>query len=238
MDSESLVSDIEKIADQTIDAARGGLVRGRQDPGLTYAVFLLMQLSAAGRRNLSSLESLGFEPSQTNSVYELLDQVQLKLDTYISEHGGSTDYSEMAQQAAGSALLQVLESEATSLFGTGPDELRNALRKISTSSGFSYLAQNFFGDYLSRFLNFYLSRVTARATGYSEFRQLDEFNKELHLYSMQSAQVIRDFSSAWLSKALYEESLSEDTVKQFLYVANKKLSAELATAKKNQDGAT
>lgn len=238
MDTGTLLSDIGKIADQTIDAARGGLERGAKDPGLIYTVFLLMQLSVAGRSDLSLLGSIGFEVTETDSVYDLLDQVQLNIDEYISNQGGSTDYSEIAQKAAGSALLQALEPEATSLFGTGPDELRNALKKISTSSGFASLAQDFFGDYLSRFLNFYLSRITARAMGYSEFRQLDEFNKELHVYSKQSARVISDFAGAWLSKTLHEERLSEDTVKRFLCVANKKLSAELATAKRTNNGAT
>jgi hypothetical protein len=100
------------------------------------------------------------------------------------------------------------------------------------------LAQSFFGDYLARFLNFYISRITARTAGYSDFRQLSNFDEELRVYSIQSARILSDFASAWLSKAIYEESLSEDTVQQFVRVANKKLAAELATAKRNKDGAS
>lgn len=238
MGAGNLASDVIGIADQTLDAAEGGLARAANDAGLTYAVFLLTQLSLVGRGDLSVLDSLGFESSKEDSVYDLLDQIQLKLENHVSAHGGSTDYSEMAQQAMGSALLQALESRATSLFGSGPDELESALRQIGTSAGFSRLTQNFYGDYLSRFLNFYLSRITAKTSGYLDFRQVNVFNEELHTYSIQTARIISDFAGGWLSKAIYEKSLSEDAVRKFVYVANKKLAKELVTAKRKNDGAT
>jgi len=238
MGAGMLASDVAAIADETLDAARGGLARAADDPGLIYAFYLLAQLSVAGRGDLSTLSSLGFKPSKEDAVYDLLDQVQLTIEDHVVGHGGSTDYSEMAQQAAGSALLQALESRASSLFGSGQQELENALKQIGTSSGFSSLAQTFFGDYLTRFLNFYLSRITARTSDYIEFRQLNEFNDELRVYSVQSARIISDFASAWLSKTVFEQGLSQDNVQKFIHVANKKLSDELGTAKRARDGAS
>src|SRR2546429_186006 len=79
--------------------------------------------------------------------------------------GGPTDVSEMAQQAAGEAVAELVAPRAANLFGSGQAELQEAVRTLSTKVGFSDLGQRFFGHFTSHFLNFYLSRVTAGQVG-------------------------------------------------------------------------
>lgn len=231
-----LASTVPAIAAITADAARVGLRRSASDPGLVYSFYLLALLGLAGRGGQTELPADALRPSEQDSVYDMLAQFQLAVDEYVAQHGGPSDYSEMAQQAAGNALLKALEPQATSLFGSGRDELGTALRTISTGSGFSGLAQDFFGDYLARFLNFYLSRVTARTSGYAEFRQLTEFNEQLRIYSHQTARIVSDFASSWLSKTAYLEGISAENTRAFMFVAAKKLASELAAAMAADDG--
>lgn len=224
---EQLAASVPAIASQTLSAASSGMLRAAADPGLVYSFYVLAQLGLAGRG--TPIEgSLPFEPLQQESLFSLLGEVQLSIDDYVLAHGGSTDYSEMAQHAAGDALLDALEPTSVSLFGSGADELRAGLRTLSSGSAFADLSQQFFGDFLSRFLNFYLSRVTTRASEYEGFRQVLEFNQELRQYSYQSAAIVRDFASAWVSKTAYLEGITLENTRRFMAVAVKKLAAELA----------
>ena len=228
---------VPSVAGQTADAAAEGIRRAASEPGLVYSFYLLAHLSLAGRRTpVEGVSILDFNPLGQDSIYDLLGQAQLSIDSYVGRHGGTTDYSEMAQRAAGEALLQSLEPFSASLFGSGQNELRSGLRAISTVSGFSQLSQTFFGDFLARFLNFYLSRITARANEYDGFRQVLGFNEDLRLYSYQSSAIVCDFAAAWVSKTAYADGVTIDNTRAFMAVAAKKLAAELKFARSAQHG--
>jgi hypothetical protein len=227
-ESGDLVPNVGAIAAGTVDVASLALRDSASDPGLVYSFYLLAGLGLGGRRSVT--DAAPFELDEHDSVYDLLAQLQEAVDDHVAERGGSSDFSEMAQQAAGTALLELLESDASSLFGTGRDELERGLKRIASGTGFSQLSQRFFGDYLSRFLNFYLSRVTAQSSRYGDFRQLNDFNDELRTYCYQSARIVSDFASAWLSRTAHFEGLTLENTERFMYVATGKLASELATA--------
>src|SRR5262249_19116033 len=66
--------------------------------------------------------------------------------------------------------------------------------------GFGELGQRFFGTFVARFLNFYLSRVTAATLGSRGLRDLadlTEFNRSLRMHCNQSARIVRDFCGEW-----------------------------------------
>src|SRR5438552_2917907 len=87
---------------------------------------------------------------------------------------GHTRLSEVAQQSAGEALTSLAGSRTLSMFEGGSADLKNALHSLSTKKGFGELGQRFFGRFVARFLNFYLSRVTAAAVGGQRLRNLGD----------------------------------------------------------------
>jgi hypothetical protein len=116
------------------------------------------------------------------------------------------------------------------MFGGSSDDVRNAIRSFSTKKGFGYLGQRFFGRFVARFLNFYLSRVTAASLGSPRLRDLGDvaqFNDALRVHCDQSARIVRDFCGEWFSKTVYREGIDLKNTSRFLAVAFRKIRSEL-----------
>lgn len=93
-------------------------------------------------------------------------------------------------------------SRTINLFGASSADVQNAIRSLSTKKGFGELGQRFFRRFVSRFLNFYLSRVTAATLGGPRLRNLGDiahFNKALGTHCDQSARIVRNFCGEWYS---------------------------------------
>jgi len=160
--------------------------------------------------------------------------VQNAIDDYLAAHGHPSDISEIAQRSAGEALATLAGPRATTLFGSGRDELQAAIRELSTKKGFSELGQRFFGRFLAYFLNFYLSRITATQLGGERLQQvgdLSRFNEILRVHCEQSARIVHDFCGEWYSKTEFREGINLDNTSRFVAVAVKKLQAELKRQK-------
>ncbi len=223
---------IREIAAETLDAAETGLLKSIDDPGLRYTFYLLTQIVLAAREAnwQGSLAGLGIHISDESSLYDLTSELQIAVDDHLSRHGGSTDVSEMAQKAAGEAIARLAGPKANTLFGTGSDEVQDALKDLSTKAGFARLGQRFFGGFMARFLNFYLSRVTAGQVGDANFPQvgdLTQFNEALAAHCQQSARIVHDFCGEWYSKTEFQKGIDLDNTSGFMAVAMKKLKAEL-----------
>ncbi len=178
------VDEVERVASQTLDAAAAGLDKAINDLGLQYTFYLLTQLVLAARRPdwQQHLQPVGIHLPADATLFDLTADVQTTIDNYLVKHSHSTDISEIAQKAIGDALSVLVAPKARSLFGEGRDELQIALRELSTKKGFADLGQHFFGQFMSRFLNFYLSRITADGVGNSvlqQFGDLTSFNEAL-----------------------------------------------------------
>ena len=227
-----LSEDISQVARQALEAAESGLKRAVQDEGLRYTFFLLTQLALASRQDdwEQRLDELGLDFSSDAGPLGLVSAVQQTVDDRLALSGPSTDVREIALQAAGEALLELVEPEALTLFGSGASEVRSAVRRLSTKAGFSRLGHHFFASFMTRFLNFYLSRLTASAVGTSRLPQLGDrgsFDEALRNHCYQSARIVRDFCGGWYSKTSYVEGIDEENTSRFLAVALQKLRAEL-----------
>jgi hypothetical protein len=160
--------------------------------------------------------------------------MQEAVDQHVSERHAGSDISEMAQQAAGEALAILAGPRAVGLFGTSSADVQNAIRSLSTKKGFGELGQRFFGRFVARFLNFYLSRITAATLGGPRLRQvgdLTQFNEALKAHCDQSARIVRDFCGEWYSKTEYQEGIDNENSSRFLAVAIQKLRNELQQQK-------
>jgi len=225
--------DIGEIAALTLDAAGPALEKAVDDLGLRHTFFLLTQIALASRQDdwQIRLAEAGINITNDASIFDLTAGLQLAIDDYVSEHGRATDISEMAQRAAGEALASLAADNSVTLFGSGGAELQSAIRGLSTSKGFSDLGQMFFGRFTMRFLNFYLSRITARELGTERVPNVAEvsrFNDTLRTHCEQSARITRDFCGQWYSKTEYMEGIDRHNAARFMAIALRKLSRELA----------
>lgn len=230
--SEAFDKWVRKVSAATLGAAQKGLQGAVKDIGLRYTFYLLTQLALASRQDgwQKRLEHLGIRLRNDATPFALATAMQQAIDDFLSENGRATDVSEIAQEAAGDALCRLLRRESVSLFGSGSPQIQQALFHLSTQSGFSRLGQLFFGGFMARFLNFYLSRATAGLVGgnrLSQVSDLSRFNEALQLHCEESAQIVRSFCGDWYSKTEYQEGIGLDNTSRFMAVALRKLSSEL-----------
>jgi hypothetical protein len=139
----SATSRVNIIAAETLKAARSTLARASYDPGVRYTFYLLTQLVLASRDPdwRSELDQHGITLSDHSSVFDLTAELQCAIDRYVNNTAlGATDLSEMAQQAAGEALTSLLAWQTPRIFGDiDSNDLKNALRSLSTKKGFGQI---------------------------------------------------------------------------------------------------
>jgi hypothetical protein len=226
-------ADMTGIAAKTLDAAQKGLEKAVADAGVRYTFFLLTQLALAARSPdwETALGRHGIRLAKDSTLFDFTAEVQYAIDRHLRQHpSGATDLSEMAQQAAGEAITSLAGGRTENLFGGSSADVQDAMRSLSTKKGFGELGQRFFGRFVARFLNFYLSRVTAAELGKPRLRDLGDvahFNEALRSHCDQSARIVRDFCGAWYSKTEYEQGINPENASGFLAVAMKKLRSEL-----------
>ena len=225
------------IAARTLDAAQRGLDRAIDDPGVRYTFFLLTQVALASRTSdwEAALGEHGIRLSDDSTIFDFTVELHGAIDRYISRNSsGATDLSEIAQQSAGEALTSLAGVRALNLFDGNKEQLQKAIRTLSTKKGFGELGQRFFGRFVARFLNFYLSRITASALGSPRLPDVGDvalFNDALRSHCDQSARIVRDFCGEWYSKTEYQKGINLENTSGFLAIALKKLRGELGQQK-------
>jgi hypothetical protein len=227
-----IADDVQRIAQQALNAAQAGLRHAVNDEGMAFTFYMLTQIVLAAREPdwLDRLGTLGINLSANASLFDLTAEIQAVIDEHTAQRGRSSDISEMAQSAAGQAVGTLSDERANTLFGNTGEELRLAIRQLSTRSGFSRLGQVFFGSFLARYLNFFVSRITAELTASGRAPQLGDlsrFNEALQLHCIQSAKIVHDFSGEWYSKTEFREGITLDSTSRFMSVSLRKLQAEL-----------
>jgi hypothetical protein len=227
---------VPAAAAKTLDTVEQGLQRVPDDPGLTYTFTLLAQIAAASHSDdwERQLRDLNVRLPADASPFDLTAEMQAAIDEHLDAKPGlRTDLAEIAQAAAGEALLQALAPEAISLFDE-TDDLRGAVARSATRGGFGKLARSFFAGFTTRYINFYLSRLTAKASGNSPFdsiQDISEFNRALATHAFQTARIVEDFSGHWFSKAVYRKELDLSHTRRFIAVAIRKLRKEFEQQK-------
>lgn len=230
--SRTLAGDVETVSKQALEAAEAGLDKALGDEGLNYTFYLITQVALASRESSleNRLKEFGISIKPDSTLFDFVTQFQNSVDDYIFDNDCQTDISEMAQKAAGEALTSLANPKANTLFGENEETVKSALREFSTTKGFGQLGQKFFGLFMSRFLNFYLSRITASCMGGEKLQQLgdlSQFNGALRQHCEESARIVKDFAGEWYSKTEYQKGIDKKNTSGFLAVALKKLQAEL-----------
>jgi hypothetical protein len=222
---------VETIADLALQAAQEAMTRAEEDAGLEYTFYLLTQLVLAAREPnwRERLDGVGVQLPTDATAFDLAAAIQAAVDKHVGAAAHPTDISEVAQQAVGEAIISLAAPRASTLFGGGEQELQTATRAFSTKKGFARLGQRFFGRFVARFLNFYLSRITADQVGGDAIHHVgdvSQFNEALRLHCEQSAKIVRDFCGEWFSKTEFKEGIDLDNTSRFMVIALRKLRDE------------
>jgi hypothetical protein len=228
--TETVIAD---IARRSLLAAQAGLGSAMSDEGFAYTVYLLMRVTLASRQSNweENLTGLGLVLPKDPTAFDFAAAFHEAVDTHLSERAWSTDFSEIAQSAAGEALVSFVGKYSDSLFGSRTDYLRSSVRELSTKTGFSILGQHFFSSFMARFLDFHLSRVTASQVGPDRILEaavVGLFNEKLRLHCYETSRVVRDFCGQWYSKTEHLEGITPENASRFLAVALDKLNRELS----------
>lgn len=229
---EGIDNDIAKIAAATLNASSTALTQALEDEGLCHTFYLLTQLAKASRNEdwYDPLLSVGIDIARSDSILGLAAAFQSAVDEHLLYDGNTSDVGEIAQKAAGEAICDLAADRSRTLFGDSDQELRLAVRSLSTKAGFGRLSRQFFGRFLTRFLNFYISRIAATHIGEGPFRSLaaiSSVDEKLAYHCIQSAAIVQDFSAEWYSKTEYEGGINPDKARGFVAVALRKLADEL-----------
>jgi hypothetical protein len=88
----------------------------------------------------------------------------------------------------------------------------------------------FYSNFTSRYLSYYLSRELPHHVGAGKrFANLDEhaqFAQSFDLYCRQTVRIADEFTSGWVGKAIYEGRADQGAVGRYAHIAFKKLASE------------
>lgn len=223
-----------QIANATITAAENCFKLVAKDKGLVETIWILTQLPLAARSDDfgQALQRIGLNVSDSPGLMEVIGAFSDAIDKKLKNNGGRTDLGEMAQMAASEAMTQIIGRKTQSLFGTTPDDVKNAFSKLATNKEFSACARDFFSRLTYKCLDYFVSRAVANNVGESRrFRTLaqqGEFTKALGTHSREASRIVEAFSGGWFTKTNWEKKgISRQDAAGFTHVAMTKIVSEL-----------
>ena len=223
-----------QVANATITAAERGLKLAAEDKGLVETVWLLTQLPLAARSDnfAVALRRAGLDVPDSPSLMDVVGAFSDAVDRRLANNGGRTDLGEMAQMAASETMSKVIGGRTQNLFGTTPDDVKNAFSQLATNKQFSVFARDFFARLTNKCLDYFVSRAVSYHVGeghrFRTLAQHGEFNKALETHSREASRIVEEFSGGWFSKTNWEKGgISRQDAAGFANVAMKKLVAEL-----------
>ena len=135
-----------QVANATINAAETGLGFAARDKGVIETIWLLTKLPLAARSEnfAEALRQCGLTVSDSPGLMEIVGAISETIDSKIPNCNGRTDLGEMAQMKAVETLTEVIGQRTKGLFGTTPDDVKQAFSKLATNKQFSIFAKDFF----------------------------------------------------------------------------------------------
>ena len=224
---------VAEIADATADAAETEFRSATEDPALTYAVWLLIQLPLAARSPQfeNRLAELGFEAGAEQSLLSLVSNFSLAIDRHVATRDGRTDLGELARLAGAESLTAVIGPGLPSLFAPDALDVRLELGKLTSKIGFARLARDFFSRLTQKTLEYYLSRELPNHIGpdraISSVDKQIAFRNALERHCREASKIVEEFAGGWYSKANYKGAITPRNAQAFTAYALNKMRDEL-----------
>jgi len=223
-----------QVANATMRAAERGFRLAAEDKGVVETIWLLTKLPLAAKSEdfASALRNVGLEVSDTPGLMEIVGAFSDAVDRRLANNNGRTDLGEMAQMAASETMSKVIGSRTPSLFGTTPDDVKQAFSKLATNKQFSIFARDFFARLTNKCLDYFVSKAISYHVGegrrFPTLAQQGDFTKALATHCYEASKIVEEFSGGWFYKTNWEKGgISRQDAARFAHVAMKKIVAEL-----------
>ncbi len=138
--------------------------------------------------------------------------------------------NELVGQAVQSSFIRLVTPHVPSLFGTGEQELEQALKQISTKTQFGEIARGVLSEYLSRVLSYVASRHS------SEQADAPDFSSALQRWSWETGALVEKYSADWYSKHnwLTKGQINRQEAEGYTAFALEKLKSELRISRRDK----
>jgi len=222
---------ISRLAGSTIKASANALRSGIKDGGLVFVFYFLTQLALSARREepRQALSELGVSLPSNPTHLDLTVEVHRVIDDHFKVTNQRSDVAEIAQLAVGETLSNFFRSQPRDLFAASESQLFNDLRALGAQRAFGSVSRQFFSNFMSRMLGFYLSKFVVpggRQQLVNNAGDLSQFNNALRQHTYQKAAIIHEFAEKWFSKTEFEKGIDAKNTRRFVAYACKKLEAE------------
>lgn len=225
----------ETIANITAKAAHKGLMLASKDTGLANVVFLFMKSVMASRTEdfPKTLAEHNMKLSSSAGLVDFVGELDEAIDGCLRRSEHRSHLAEMARFSAVDSLHEVFSAKTKSLFGNNIETTRQAVKEHATRKGFSLLGKKFWGCFLSRFLDYHLSREVANHIGpkktFKTIGECSKFKVAFDRHCRETVEIVKDFSGGWPSVTEFRGGITaEDVRTKYLPVALQKIKSELS----------
>jgi hypothetical protein len=222
-----------QIAQASAKASEAALNHAQADPVLAQSLWLLTQIPLAARSGDFGMaaQSIGLLLPPHANLIDVVASFGDAVEAATSRSAGRTDLGEMARRAASESLLTLAGDELPGLFEATDSDVRRALGRFAAPDQFARLARDFFARLTYRHLDYYLSRTLSNQVGpglrFAGIAGRQAFDAALDQHCREASRIIEAFAAGWFSKTIFQGGITPAKAKAFVFVALKKISAEL-----------
>lgn len=223
--------DVRVLTNATLENVRSRLLAIHGDRGfVTCFQFLLgLTLSASSVVDRGSLGVFAVNLDENPSPLKLAHE----LGQHVANNTESTEYAELARKAA-IDVISLWTSEQTKQFSlTGDhDKAVEVWRRASDARGFCEMARLFFGKFVERYLNYFISREASAQLASTADRERLAGRLASHLddvshHAFETAKITQSFAAGWFNRHAQHGMPPEEAISGFLSHSISKLREEL-----------
>ncbi|WP_020473428.1 hypothetical protein [Zavarzinella formosa] len=224
-----------QVAKASIEAAGKGLRMAGDDKGVVESVWLMIRVVMAGRTPdfPEALRQLGLNVSNNPGLIEIMGAMSDSLDAASLTKFRRTDLGEMSQTAVAETISTIIGQKTSSLFGTSTEDVREALGSLGTEKQFSLFAKHYYGRFVNKCLDYFLSKTLAEHVGDGRrFRTLAEqaeFTDAMETHCREASKIVEKYAGEWFCKKRFMTGgkITRKDVENFHSYAMTKLIDEL-----------
>ena len=223
--------DARDLANLTLENVRSRLLAIHRDTGFvaSFQFLLGLALSASPGVDRASLGELAVNLDANPSPLKLANA----LGMYVADNAQSAEYAEIARKAAVDVIAAWTEQQTRQLSFTGEHEQASEVwRRASDGSGFCEVARLFFGKFVERYLNYFISREASSQLANTEDRErlarrLGDHIDGVSHHAFETARITQSFAAGWFNRYAREGMPAGDEISGFLSHSVGKLREEL-----------
>ena len=230
-DAASVDGDVSGLASATLENVRSRLLAIQGDAGFvaSFQFLLGLSLSASPGVDRASLGELAIDLEANPSPLKLANT----LGEYVADNKQSAEYAEIARKAAIDAISTWTEQQTRQLSFTGEHEQASEVwRRASDGSGFCEVARLFFGNFVERYLNYFIGREASSRLINTEDRErlarrLGDHVEGVSHHAFETARITQSFAAGWFNRYARHGMPTADEISGFLSHSVGKLREEL-----------